>query len=84
MWSSSFFQALDFECKLCRYNAVLRALSPSKDVRTAAAPGGASRSSRTYSPALVRAFQPGSRFPLHFDSMRSYEWDTGKVGNCTS
>ena len=51
----------------------LRALSPSRDVR---------RKSVRYSPAVVRAFQPGSRFPLHFDSLQSYEWDLTKGKTC--
>ena len=70
--------------------ATLRALSPNRNVRTASAPATSSPDDddddvegRKYSPALVRAFQPGSRFPLHFDSLRSsVEWDVVKVGRC--
>jgi hypothetical protein len=80
----------------------LRALSPSRNVRTAIAPVAfrkasaasigrnfATSSSRTrrnlrytYSPGLIRAFQPGAFFPLHFDSLQAYEWDNVKKTTC--
>jgi hypothetical protein len=73
--------------------AALRALSPARNVRVAVAPGApvpglvdptstSTGGKHAYSPALVRAFQPGSMFPLHFDSLQAYEWDTLKGKQC--